>query len=63
MQNNAGATFENHVLRWKGTNTQIEFDSVSGEYNHGSVLAYTQIFAACAEARQKKGKDAVKGVF
>jgi hypothetical protein len=63
VQNNAGATFENHVLRWKGTNAQIEFDSVSGEYNHGSVLAYTQIFAAYAEAQQKKGKDAVKGVF
>ncbi len=63
VQNNAGATFENDILRWKGTNVQVEFDSVSGEYNHGSVVAYTQVFDADAQAQREKGKDAVKGVL
>jgi hypothetical protein len=36
---------------------------VSHSLRDRSVLAYTQTFAAHAEAQQKKGKDAVKGVF
>lgn len=38
-------------------------ESVLGDYNHGSALTYTQISAAHAETQQRKGKDAVKGVF
>lgn len=63
VRNNAGAEYQNHILRWQGKNVSIEFDSVSSEYNHGYVGASTATYAAYVARRQGQQQNSVEGVF
>jgi hypothetical protein len=63
LHNNSGATYEDRILRWKGKNVEIDFDSVSGEYNHGSVCAYTATYAAYVARQQERQQNTLKDIF
>ncbi len=63
VHNNAGAEYQNHILRWHGKNVTIEFDSVSGEYNHGYVGAFTATYATYLARKESQQQNSVKGVL
>jgi hypothetical protein len=63
VHTNAGVAYENQMLTWKGSNVEIDFDSVSGEYNHGIIAVYTAKYAAHMKANAEREKSAVSGVF
>jgi hypothetical protein len=63
LRSNEGVPFENRILRWSGRNVEIEFDSVSGEYNHGLVSIYTGAYKAQQSQQQRQQKDSLRNIF
>jgi hypothetical protein len=63
VQNRMGASFEDHTLTWKGTNVEIDFDSIGSNVDEGSVAAYTNAYVAFKNRDKNEHKDAVKGIL
>ncbi|MGB7547458.1 MAG: hypothetical protein WBM14_06905 [Terracidiphilus sp.] len=63
VQNKMGASFDDRTLTWKGTNVEIDFDSIGSKVDEGGVAAYTAAYVESTTRDQKQQKDAVKGVL
>jgi hypothetical protein len=63
VQNKMGASFDDHTLTWRGTNVEIDFDSIGSKVDEGGVWAYTAAYVESTTRDQKQQKDAVKGVL
>jgi len=63
VQNSMGASFDDHVLIWKGPNAEIDFDSVGSKVDEGSVAVYTTAYVWSLDQNLQKQKTAIKGVL
>ena len=63
VQNRMGATFEDHVLTWKGSNVVLTFDSIGSEVDEGLVTISTASYLDKQTKEKAQQKDSVKGIL